>query len=133
MLPRSLYPLFSKYLEATLFRDADVFTTACASRSILSHVTSKWGVLVLAALSERSMRWGELRRRIDGISEKMLAQVLRTLEDDGLVARDARPIIPPRVDYSLTPMGAELAARLLPVIGWIEENAAAIEAQRGAS
>lgn len=116
-----------------MFREADVFTTACASRSILSHVTSKWGVLVLAALVERSMRWGELRRRIGGISEKMLAQILRTLEEDGLVARDAQPSIPPRVDYSLTPMGAELAARLLPVIGWIEENAPAIEAQRSAS
>ncbi|NQX13941.1 helix-turn-helix transcriptional regulator [Microbacteriaceae bacterium VKM Ac-2855] len=116
-----------------MFLEADVFTTACASRSILSHVTSKWGVLVLAALSERSMRWGELRRRINGISEKMLAQVLRTLEEDGLVAREAQPSIPPRVDYSLTPMGDELAARLLPVIGWIEQNAAAIEAQRPAS
>ncbi|NQX29192.1 helix-turn-helix transcriptional regulator [Microbacteriaceae bacterium VKM Ac-2854] len=115
-----------------MFPAADVFTTACASRSILSHVTSKWGVLVLAALSERTMRWGELRRRIDGISEKMLAQVLRTLEEDGLVARDAQPTIPPRVDYSLTPMGAELTARLLPVIGWIEQNASAIEAQRRA-
>lgn len=116
-------------MASTAFQ-GDVFTTDCPSRSIFAHVTSKWGVLVLAALTDRTLRWGELRRRIGGISEKMLAQVLRTLEEDGLVARDAQPSIPPRVDYSLTPMGAELADRLLPVIDWIEDNAARIVAGR---
>ncbi|QHC68341.1 transcriptional regulator [Rathayibacter sp. VKM Ac-2759] len=100
----------------------DVYSADCPSREIFGHVTSKWGVLVLAALAERSLRWGELRRRIGGISEKMLAQTLRTLEDDGFVHREAHATIPPRVDYRLTPLGAELAERLLPVVEWIAGN-----------
>jgi len=85
---------------------------------VLDHVTSKWGVLVLVALAGETLRWGELRRRAQGISEKMLAQTLRTLERDGLVHRDAHPVIPPRVDYSLTERGRELAALLLPLVEW---------------
>jgi len=102
---------------------ADVYSADCGSREIFGHVTSKWGVLVLAALAPGTQRWAELRRRIGGISEKMLAQTLRTLEEDGFVHREAHPVIPPRVDYSLTPLGAELAERLLPVVDWIEEHA----------
>ena len=105
---------------------ANVFAAGCASRVVLDHVTSKWGVLVIVALSETSLRWGELRRGIEGISEKMLAQTLRTLEADGFVNRDAQPTIPPRVDYSLTERGRELAARLLPLMDWIADNADAI-------
>ncbi|KQQ06177.1 MULTISPECIES: winged helix-turn-helix transcriptional regulator [unclassified Rathayibacter] len=100
----------------------DVYSADCPSREIFGHVTSKWGVLVLAALAERGLRWGELRRRIGGISEKMLAQTLRTLEQDGFVHREAHATIPPRVDYRLTPLGAELAERLLPVVEWIAGN-----------
>ena len=69
-----------------------VLPLACPSRVVLDHVTSKWGVLILVALSEETLRWGELRRRAQGISEKMLAQTLRTLERDGLVHRDAQPV-----------------------------------------
>jgi len=98
----------------------------CPSRTVLDHVTSKWGVLVIIALSERELRWGELRRVVEGVSEKMLAQTLRTLEADGFVNRDAQPTIPPRVDYSLTERGRELAARLLPLMDWIADNADAI-------
>ena len=98
----------------------------CPSRTVLDHVTSKWGVLVIIALSQDDLRWGELRRTIEGISEKMLASTLRTLEADGLVNREAQPTIPPRVDYSLTPLGRELAERLLPLMGWIADNAADI-------
>jgi DNA-binding HxlR family transcriptional regulator len=93
---------------------------------VLDHVTSKWGVLVIVALSEQTLRWGELRRVVEGVSEKMLAQTLRTLESDGFVLRDAHPVIPPRVEYSLTPRGRELAARLLPLMDWIADNADAI-------
>jgi DNA-binding HxlR family transcriptional regulator len=93
---------------------------------VLDHVTSKWGVLVLVALSGETLRWGELRRRAQGISEKMLAQTLRTLERDGLVHRDAQPVIPPRVDYSLTARGRELAALLLPLVEWTVANAGEI-------
>jgi DNA-binding HxlR family transcriptional regulator len=93
---------------------------------VLDHVTSKWGVLVLVALSDRTMRWGELRRVVEGISEKMLASTLRTLEQDGLVLREATPSIPPRVDYSLTPRGHELSTHLLPLMEWVVGHADAI-------
>jgi DNA-binding HxlR family transcriptional regulator len=109
---------------------ANVFAAGCASRVVLDHVTSKWGVLVIVALSETSLRWGELRRGIEGISEKMLAQTLRTLEADGLVHRDAQPTIPPRVDYSLTDRGHDLAAHLLPLVRWVGANAGDIVGAR---
>ncbi|PZF25839.1 transcriptional regulator [Curtobacterium sp. MCLR17_045] len=102
------------------------FPAACPTRVVLTHVTSRWGVLVLLALEPGSMRWGELRRTIEGISEKMLASTLRTLEHDGIVNRVAQPTIPPRVDYSLTDSGSELAARLVPLMDWIVDHADAI-------
>ena len=105
-----------------------VLPAACPSRIVLDHITSKWGVLLLVALSERTMRWGELRRVVEGISEKMLAQTLRTLETDGIVHREVTASIPPRVDYSLTPRGIELVTRLLPLMEWIVDNADAIVA-----
>lgn len=109
----------------------EVFPAACPSRVVLDHVTSKWGILVLVALADGPQRWSELRRRAEGISEKMLAQTLRTLEADGFVHRDAQPVIPPRVDYSLTPRGDELVAHLLPLFGWVVAHADEIVAQRG--
>ena len=111
----------------------EVFPAACPSRVVLDHVTSKWGVLVLVALADGPQRWSELRRRAEGVSEKMLAQTLRTLEADGLVHRDAQPVIPPRVDYSLTDRGAELVALLLPLFGWVVANADAIVGERGSA
>src|SRR3954453_106264 len=98
-------------------------TTSCPTRTVLDHVTSKWGVLLLVFLSDSSMRWGELRRAVDGISEKMLAQTLRTLETDGLVHREVTATVPPRVDYSLTALGTDLVERLLPLMEWIVDNA----------
>jgi DNA-binding HxlR family transcriptional regulator len=103
-----------------------VLPSACPSRIVLDHVTSKWGVLVIVALSQNSLRWGELRRTVEGVSEKMLAQTLRTLEADGFVLRVAQASIPPRVDYSLTDCGRALADRLLPLMDWIAGNADAI-------
>jgi len=100
-----------------------VFDAACPSRVVLDHVTSKWGVLVLVALEGRTLRWAQLRRTVEGVSEKMLAQTLRTLEADGFVLRDAHPVIPPHVEYSLTPRGRELVALLLPLFRWIVEVA----------
>src|SRR5919197_3362021 len=81
----------------------------CPHRLVLEHVTSRWGVLVLIELLDRPYRFSELRRAIGRVSEKMLTQTLQTLERDGLVHRDARPVIPPRVDYSLTELGREAA------------------------
>lgn len=99
-----------------------VFPAACSSRVLLDHVTSKWGVLVLVSLTDGPQRWSELRRRAQGISEKMLAQTLKTLEADGLVAVDQTPVMPPRVDYSLTPLGEELAAVMVPLLRWVGRN-----------
>ena len=105
-----------------------VLASACPSRIVLDHVSSKWGVLLLVALSDRTLRWGELRRTVEGLSEKMLAQTLRTLEADGIVHREVTGTVPPRVDYSLTPRGSELVARLLPLMEWIVDNAEEIVA-----
>mgnify|MGYP000952180792 CR=1 FL=1 len=103
-----------------------VMASACPSRVLLDHVTSKWGVLVLVALAGRTLRWGELRRHVEGISEKMLAQTLQTLERDGIVDRRALPVIPPHVEYSLTDRGVELVERLLPLMEWLALNAGEI-------
>ncbi len=107
---------------STLYPDG-VFPAACASRTLLDHVVSKWGVLVLVSLAERPHRWSELRRRAQGISEKMLAQTLKTLEADGLVHREQQPVMPPRVDYRLTEAGEELAALLRPLLAWVAVRA----------
>ncbi|QSR27081.1 transcriptional regulator [Nocardioides aromaticivorans] len=103
-----------------------VFPAACSSRVLLDHVMSKWGVLVLVSLTEGPQRWSELRRRAQGISEKMLAQTLKTLEADGLVHREQQPVMPPRVDYSLTPLGEDLAEVMVPLLRWVGRNADAI-------
>ncbi|MFF9849737.1 winged helix-turn-helix transcriptional regulator [Streptomyces litmocidini] len=102
----------------------------CPSRLVLEHVTSRWGVLVLAALLERSYRFSELRRTIGGVSEKMLAQTLRTLERDGFVHRDAKPVIPPRVDYGLTPLGEEAARRVWELARWTERRVDEVQEAR---
>ena len=96
----------------------------CPGRALLGHVTSRWGVLVIVALSDGTMRWGELRRLLTGVTEKMLSQTLHTLEADGIVAREAHPVVPPRVDYSLTDRGCELAALLRPLADWAAVTAA---------
>ena len=118
----------------TVLKDTFGFTdgilpAACPSRTVLDHVTSKWGVLIIVALSTSEMRWSELRAVVQGISEKMLAQTLRTLEQDGFVLRVAQGTIPPRVDYSLTPLGIELSEKLLPLMNWIAVNATGILAR----
>ena len=88
----------------------DAFVVGCPTRTVLDHVMSKWAPLLIAALSDgEPLRWSELRRRAEGVSEKMLAQTLRTLEEDGFVHREALAVVPPHVEYSLTPLGSELA------------------------
>ncbi|MFI8926606.1 winged helix-turn-helix transcriptional regulator [Streptomyces sp. NPDC053474] len=98
----------------------------CPHRLILEHVTSRWGVLVLIALAERSYRFSELRREVGrtgrAVSEKMLAQTLQTLERDGLVLREARPVIPPHVDYSLTGLGREAAEQVRALAAWTDRR-----------
>jgi len=105
-----------------LFADGRL-PAACPTRTVLDHVTSTWGLLLLLALADGPLRWGELRRAVEGISEKMLAQTLRTLVADHLVHREVGETVPPRVDYSLTGLGEELVAHLLPLMRWIQRNA----------
>ena len=100
----------------------DLMAEACPSREVLKHVTSRWGVLVLIALETETPRFGALRRRIGGVSERMLAQTLQWLEGDGLVDRVAHEVVPPHVEYSLTPLGREAAARVRALADWIETS-----------
>ncbi|CAG6391682.1 helix-turn-helix transcriptional regulator [Streptomyces cocklensis] len=100
----------------------DVFARDCPSRFTLGHVTGRWGSLTLGALRDDTLRFNELRRRVDGVSEKMLSQTLHALERDGLVVRDARPTNPPHVEYRLTELGADTADRLLALIGLVEDR-----------
>lgn len=108
----------------------DVFARACPSRGTLEHVTGRWGSLTLGALYDGTFRFNELRRRVDGVSEKMLSQTLHALERDGLVHRDAQPTNPPRVDYRLTPLGREIAERLIGLIELVEGRMPQVEAAR---
>lgn len=103
-------------------RPGNLGSALCPSRTVLDHVTSRWGVLALLALAKGTHRFSELRRKIDGVSEKMLAQTLKALERDGFVLRVVHPVIPPHVDYSLTPLGTEVAERLRGLTDWIELN-----------
>ena len=100
----------------------DCYSAACPAREVLGHVTGRWGGLVLGALTHGTRRYSELRARIEGISEKMLAQTLRDLERDGLVLRRQYPAVPPRVDYTLTPGGMEVAQRVESLIGWLQDH-----------
>ncbi|MCW2840023.1 MAG: transcriptional regulator [Aeromicrobium sp.] len=97
-------------------RPFDVLAEGCPSRAVLEHVTSRWGALTLAALTNEPVRFGELRRCIDGISDKMLSQTLKSLEADGLVDRRVQSSLPPHVDYALTPSGETIAAAVQTLI-----------------
>ena len=107
---------------AEQMRRGELFAVQCPSREILKHVTSRWGVLVLVALGEGTHRFSELRRKVGGVSEKMLAQTLQTLEKDGFVERISHPVMPPHVEYSLTPLGVEIGQKVSLLADWIETN-----------
>jgi DNA-binding HxlR family transcriptional regulator len=113
--------------EAAQHWPANVLAADCPSRQILQHVTSRWGTLVLIALAPETLRFAELRRRVQGISERMLAQTLQVLESDGLVSRHAHDVVPPHVDYALTPLGREVGARVIELARWIEANLPALQ------
>jgi DNA-binding HxlR family transcriptional regulator len=110
--------------------DDRLFDAGCPTRVVLDHIGSKWGTLVLLVLSDGTHRFSELRRAVDGVSEKMLAQTLRTLERDGLVEREVKPVIPPHVEYRLSPLGRDLMARLMPLMEWVAQHADGIVAAR---
>jgi len=109
-------------------RRGDLLAEACPSREVLKHVTSRWGVLVLMALEARSHRFAELRRAVQGVSERMLAQTLQWLEGDGLVQRIVHDVVPPHVEYRLTPLGRAGAQRVRGLADWIELNLPKVQA-----
>lgn len=104
----------------------------CEVRQILDRIADKWSLLVIALLEDRTLRFSELRRMVDGISQRMLTVTLRQLERDGLVERTVYPVVPPRVDYALTPMGRSLHATIQALVTWTEANQERIAAARGA-
>lgn len=101
---------------------ADIFDRRCPARNVLGHVTGRWGGLVLVALQSGTLRYSELRARIDGVSEKMLAQALRELQLDGLITRTSHSVVPPRTEYALTVPGREVAELVRSLVTWIEDH-----------
>lgn len=110
----------SAYANSDLI--GQVLSNDCPSREILEHLTNKWSVLVLRCLSDGVLRFSELRKRIEGVSEKMLAQTLKILERDGFILRTVYPQVPPKVEYQLTILGAQAAEKLNYLIAWIERS-----------
>lgn len=110
----------TKYAISPLL--GQVLSNECPSREILEHLTNKWSVLVLRCLSEGVHRFSELKQRIEGVSEKMLAQTLKMLEQDGFILRTVYPIVPPKVEYQLTITGSQAAEKINYLIGWVERS-----------
>lgn len=111
----------------------DVMNPDCPSRKVLERIADKWTSLVIYALAEGTMRYGELQRRVGGVSQKMLTQTLRSLEKDGLVARKVYPVVPPMVEYSLTPLGRTLIEPLTAIRRWAEQHLPQLLEHRAAS
>lgn len=108
----------------------DVFQRLCPSHTVLDTLSSKWVYLTVCALRDGTKRHGELTRKLEGISPKMLAQTLRELERDGIVSRKAYAVIPPKVEYTLTPLGMNLSALLADIRIWSEQHVPDILAAR---
>lgn len=102
--------------------DYDVYSSECPARGVLDHVGDKWALLLLHRLSQGPTRFNALRRDIHGLSQKVLSQVLKRLERDGLIARRAFPTVPVTVEYSLTALGECLTANVGPLLRWAEAN-----------
>jgi DNA-binding HxlR family transcriptional regulator len=112
-------------------RRGELMSADCPSREVLKHVTSRWGVLLLVVLMGGVHRFSELRRKVGGVSEKMLAQTLKGLEADGFVRRKSYPTVPPHVEYTLTPLGRQVGKRVVALADWIEGSLPSImEARR---
>lgn len=114
------------YLKETSPFAPDVYAADCPTRQLLDRIADKWSVLILTTLGGGEMRFNGLRRRIDGISQKMLSQTLRSLERDGLVLRDVVPTVPVSVSYAITALGRELLDALQAMIDWAERRMGAV-------
>ncbi|EJU10812.1 transcriptional regulator [Sphingomonas sp. LH128] len=110
------------YLEGTACLAPNVYAADCPTRQLLDRIADKWSVLILTTLGAGDMRFNGLKRHIDGISQKMLSQTLRSLERDGLVRRDVVPTVPVSVSYAVTPLGRELLDALQAMIDWAERR-----------
>ncbi|EOS95381.1 helix-turn-helix transcriptional regulator [Erwinia tracheiphila] len=104
------------------FRRGELLNVACQSRMVLKRLTNRWSLLVLVALEKETMRFGELRRKIGGVSERMLAQTLRYMEEYGFVERIDHGVNPPHVDYRLSPLGHQVREQIIGLTEWIEMN-----------
>ncbi len=100
----------------------DAFNKNCPTRMVLDRIADKWTVLVVSSLESETKRFGELKKEIDGISQKMLTKTLKGMERDGLIKRKAYPTIPPKVEYSLTDLGVTLVKMLQNIQYWAENN-----------
>ena len=110
----------------------DVLAEACPTRQVVNRIGDRWSLLVLSALEGGTLRFQELRRTVDGISQKMLTQTLRTLEREGLVSRTVHASVPPKVEYALTPLGASLSSTIAAIRGWAYAHMSEIETARDA-
>jgi DNA-binding HxlR family transcriptional regulator len=106
----------------------DAYSANCPTRQILDRVGDKWAVLILLLLRGEPMRFNRLRRAIEGISQKMLSQVLKSLERDGLLRRRAFATVPVTAEYSITPLGQTLAEAVDPLRDWAEQNLKEVQA-----
>ena len=104
------------------FSRGELLNVNCPSRDVLKRVTSRWSVLILLALQDQTLRFSALRRAVGGVSERMLAQNLRYLEEDGFVQRIAYDVVPPHVEYRLTPLGREVSEQVVGLADWLELN-----------
>ncbi|MGW4890858.1 winged helix-turn-helix transcriptional regulator [Kitasatospora sp. NPDC004240] len=109
---------------------ADVNSAKCPTRQVLDHIAGKWTVLVIDALAGGTLRYTDLSRRIEGVSQKMLTQTLRALEADGFLTRTVHPTIPPRVEYDLTDLGRSLSEPIAALREWTESHINEIERAR---
>ena len=100
----------------------NVLASACPSRQILQHLTSRWGALVLVSLHSGTKRFSELRRAINGVSERMLTKTLQELEADGMLIRKSYNTVPPQVDYTLTEFGSQASNKMFELVDWLEMN-----------
>lgn len=109
---------------------ASVLKPQCPSRVVLDRIADKWTALIIQVLANGTQRYAELRRTIGGISQKMLTQTLRSLERDGLVVRKVHPVVPPKVEYSLTRLGRTLIDPLHALCRWSERHLPELQANR---
>lgn len=112
------------------FMKGRVLSKDCPSRPIFAHLTSRWGALVMIVLLDGTKRFGEIRREIEGVSERMLSETLKQLEQDGMLSRKSFDTVPPHVEYTLTEYGRQAAEKIAVLVDWLECNLAEIMRHR---